>query len=119
VPLKLRCYFFGAPDIPVLTGFVAATQNQNNRLTRLLVVNSISRTKGQAHFANAFTNRLDVSRVPEAKSLYSGEDFRDGTLIRESRQPIVELIGLLDLEHMYPIGYILLNVNNAMDDENT
>jgi hypothetical protein len=98
-------------DVAVLSRFVAAAQNQHNRPAGLLVVNSVSRTISQAHFANAFTNRLDVSSITEAKSFNSRDDLRNGPLIRESGKPAIEFIGLLNFEHMYLIGYIPTEVN--------
>ena len=102
----MRCYFLGPLDVAFLSRFVTTAQNQHNRLASLFVVNAISRTVGQAHFADAFANRLDVSSVTEAKWLNSRSDFRDGPLVREGGEPIVEFIGLLNLKRMYPIGYI-------------
>jgi hypothetical protein len=51
-------------------------------------------------------NRLDVASVTEAKSLDPRGDFGNGLLVRKGGKPTVEFIGLLNLEHMYPIGYI-------------
>ena len=82
----------------------------------LLVVDAITGTVCQAHLANAFADRLDVSGVTEAKSLHSRDDFRNGPLIRESGKPAVEFIGLLNLERMYPIGYTRHDVNNALSN---
>jgi hypothetical protein len=69
-------------------------------------MDAIPWTISQAHFANAFANRLDVSGVTEAKSLNSRGDFRNGLLLRETGKPFVEPIGLSNLKHLYPTGYI-------------
>lgn len=55
---------------------------------------------GHTHFTDTFANRLDVSGVPEAKSFNSGNDFRNGPLVRERGKPFVEFIGLSNLEHL-------------------
>jgi hypothetical protein len=62
---------------------------------------------GHTHFTDTFANRLDVSGVPEAKSFNSGNDFRNGPLVRERGKPFVEFIGLSNLERLYPISYKL------------
>ena len=53
-----------------------------------------------SHLAHALANRLDVTRIAETEALNAGSNFRLGLLIRKTRQPIVEFVGLLNLEHL-------------------
>jgi len=58
-----------------------------------------------SHLAHALANWLDVTGIAETEALNAGSNFRLGLLIRETRQPTVEFVGLLNLECSYPIGY--------------
>jgi len=64
----------------------------------LLEVNAVTRAVWHAHLADASADRLDVTWIAEAKALDTGSNFRFGHLIRETREPLIEVFGLEDLD---------------------
>jgi hypothetical protein len=87
-------------DILLLRGFISAAQKQEDDLSGLLEVNAVTRSIGNSHFADACSDRLDITAVAKAQALNAGNNFRHGFLIRKTRQPFVEFVGLLNLEHV-------------------
>src|SRR5450756_1944200 len=96
-----------------IRGLVSTAQEQDDGLAGLLEVNAVTRAVGHPHLAHAFSNRLNVTGIAEAKAFNAGSDLRLGFLIREICQPLVELFGLLNLKHLYLIGYIEVRVNGS------
>jgi hypothetical protein len=80
--------------------FVATRKQENELATSLLQVNPVSRPEIDAKFADAFANRLDISKVTERKPANAYLDSRSRLPVPEFSQPVREIVRLSDFNLM-------------------
>ncbi|HKO19373.1 MAG TPA: hypothetical protein VJU82_10860, partial [Acidobacteriaceae bacterium] len=86
-------------DIPRLRTLVAAAQQENECVSPLLEVNSVSRAVVDPQLTDTLSGWLHISRMTEGKSVETRCDQTACSLVSQPDSPFPEDLRLLQLDH--------------------
>src|SRR6185437_11714852 len=94
-----RCEAFCPLNVLCLCSFIAAAEQNDDRVASFRKVDAEARTVIDAQFAHFRSDRFYVSCMSEGQAIKTGCNKRAGSLIFKSRTPLSESFGLPEFDH--------------------
>ena len=95
----LLCHLLRCCDVTTLGRFVTAAEKDDDLASLLDEIETVARTVGDAQFAHAFANRLNVTEIAKLYAADAGRDPNPSNTVTKAFKPVGEDCGLADFDH--------------------